>query len=414
MNIICLKCKERLMVKIVKYCEKVILILDKDDKSIVYSKDVLDRLYKQYWINSVDSIEELTAIYTDLIIADEPFDKVFTGQEHGVLGVGFLNSLLKKNYKYMELAIGTRDKRSMKKHFQAANLNYAKYKSNYSSNDLINNKNHGLTYPIVAKPVCGMGTYNTEIIRNNNELKEYYSALNLNKVIHSEQIIIEEYIKGKEYHADMLWQDGKCIFLSIFQDLVPRIEVINMINRNGSFSLLREMHKELYRQIEEMHLKIIEQLEYFNGIMHTEFFIKDGKIFFSEIAKRYGGGAIIQSIKVAYGVDLIEEWLNIELGIKVNLQIRSPQKIYNRLNFSPLASKGIVKKVPSKEDFLSLPWVKYVEIFLKEGDLYSNSSIYVKSVYLVIEAENEEDLIKKIDKTYKKFPIILNESNFPD
>lgn len=407
MKIICFKCKEKMLKKILSESEKVILILESIDETVPYSNETLEKLYKIYRINSIDSIEELVAVYQDILNEKDSYDKVFAGEEHAVLAVGFFYSLLKKDFKYLELAIGTRDKRAMKEHFKNANLDFAKFKSSYSLEELKVGIGHGLTYPIVAKPACGMGSYNTEVLYNSKQLEKYFLNLNLNQVLHSDQIVLEEYIDGKEYHADMLWKNGECIFLSIFQDLVPRIEVMKKVNRNGSFLVRKELNPILYQEIEKKHISLINELKYFDGIMHTEFFVKDGKIYFSEIAKRNGGGAIVQAINVAFGIDLIEEWLNIELGKKLNLNIKHPSKIYCRLNFSPLKAEGIIKYVPTKEDYLSFPWIKHVEIFIKEGQKYSHSTAYIKSIYLVIEAEDEEDLIKKIDEVYEKYPIVI-------
>lgn len=390
-----------------KLGQEVIYICDKwDRQNIDFLNDREDLFRKKISIDSLDSIEELSSVYIDLMEEGFSIDKVISGAEYGIFAYGFLTTLFEKTSNGVFLSINSRDKRAMKDIFEKSGIKYAKYYPNYSFQDLTNHVNHGLDYPIVIKPITGTGTFNTEIIKNVEELSIYFEKLTFHPALVNKKVTLEEYIVGEEYHVDILWKDGKALFSSIGKYYIPRISIADDRRKNGSFTLLYDQNQDLYKEIISAHEKINQLIHFPNGVTHSEFFIKDGDVYFSEIAIRYGGGRVPEMIQNTYGIDLIDAWLKQECGEELFINTKKENlQCSSWINFVP-EKPGIIVNIPKKKEFLKLSGIKEVYYHMREGDLitFSNPSEWVCCI--VFEAADESSLLEKIEEIYKNFKII--------
>ncbi|WP_339060731.1 ATP-grasp domain-containing protein [Tepidibacillus marianensis] len=412
MNIVCFKFNEDILANCLEKCDKVIFIQDQwDIENMNYSQSLMDRVFLRYDVNSIDSIEELAAVYSDIQSRNINIEKAISGAEYGIFAAGYFNALIKRNTLDLMVSISSRDKRMMKRHFNNVGVNYAKYVPSYDIYQLQSGIHHGLEYPIVVKPVCGTGTFNTEIVYSEKELIEYFEKLNMHPAVLSKLITLEEYINGEEYHVDIVWRDGLCKFISISKYLIPRIEVLKYPTKNGACVLSNRQYESLYKTVKEAHEKISENIGIKNGVTHTEFFIKNGIVYFSEIATRFAGAFAPEAIAHATGVDIIDEWIRAEIGEASLIPNEIKEyKNYGWLNFSPLTN-GIIDKIPTEEELLKTPWIKQVNIRLKSGDNYFLNNPSIWSIFLIIEGESFEDFESKVEELYKLYRITTREED---
>lgn len=413
MNIVSFRCSEEILERVCNLNSdegKLVLIMDKwDIEHVNYTPKILDKVTKIYEVESIDSIEELSAVYVNLIDDYGSFDIALSGTEYSMFGAGFLMSLIKNDINHLNTTIATRDKRYMKMMFSSANTKCAKYKASYSLEEMQNNINHNLKYPVVAKPVTGLGCYNTNKINNDEELKKYFEELNLLFAFKSQLITLEEFIEGDEYHLDCIIENGKCKIFAISKYFIPRLstqnDIYNSRYMNGSYVIYESDQPELYKEIRSQFDRIINKLKIENGITHTEFFInKDGEIYFSEIAKRYGGGYIMEALNKAYGINMIDEWIKAELNFNEPALVNKNNKFIGWISLTP-DTEGIIESLPSEYDYLNLPWITDVSISINEGDDFSFTNNSAWSILAVIEADNEADFHEKVRNTYEILPI---------
>ncbi|MCB6494714.1 ATP-grasp domain-containing protein, partial [Coprococcus catus] len=81
-----------------------------------------------------------------------------------------------------------------------------------------------LEYPLVIKPDSGYGSSGVYLLKNELELetnmKKVAKAIKIMKLWSNgynfnSEIVLEEYIEGKEYAIDMLWFKGEIVFSGI-------------------------------------------------------------------------------------------------------------------------------------------------------------------------------------------------------
>ena len=413
MNIVCFRFEEEILDKLIKLNTekgKIVLIRDAwDIENIEYSPELLDRITKIYQIKSIDSIEELSAIFVTLTIEFGEFDKAISAVEYAMFAAGFFMSLIKNDHKYLNTTIATRDKRYMKKKFGLAKLKYARNKANYSLEEMGNNSDHNLNYPVIAKPATGLGCYNTKQVNDDEELRRYFEELDLLVYFKSQQITLEEYIEGDEYHLDCVIKNGECKLFIISKYFVPRLKIADSIYnvrfKNGSYIIYEDNAPDLYKEVRKQFDRLLKEFDIEEGVTHTEFFVNgQGEYYYSEIAKRYAGAIIPNNIKQTFKIDLLDEWLKSELDYSDFTPISKNNKFMAWILLAP-EKEGIIEEIPSREEYLSLPWIKDVEISVEKGGEFSFSNISLWQVAAIIQAEDENDFHEKVKKTHELLPI---------
>lgn len=408
MNIVAFKCNDTILNAYGEKVDNIYLILEEwDELNVKYHSHTLSKVTQVFKIKTIDSIEQLSSIYADLKSRNIKIDKAISGAEYGSFAAGFFNSLLCNDTHYLDLSLNSRDKRSMKDLFEYASLNYAKYYPSYSEEDFKNGLKHNLQYPIIVKPATGTGSFNTQMISNEKELENYFNNLSLHPAIFSNLLTLEEFIDGDEFHIDIIWKDGQVKFINISKYLVPRLAVMQNPTKNGSVTLNPDKHKQLYSSVLNECMKINEKLGLKNGVTHTEYFEKNGKRFYSEIATRFGGGGTSDSIETAWGVNIIEEWINVELDNNINIDYNY---LYDGawLNFIPLKN-GKVIELPNIKDIENIDWINTVQPFIKTNDYFSFDNPSTWGIIISLKGESFDDINDKVDYLYQNFHYVLNE-----
>lgn len=407
---VCIKCFGVVLKELLKENSNIILILEKEDKiNYGIDEDIIKNIKLVYNVSDIDSIEELTTIVEDIKYRFSNRYKAITCSEYGIFSTGFINTILSEDMKFLKLSLILRNKAEMKKIFKKINEKHAKFNISYSYDNINDKVSHNLKYPIIAKPICGMGSLNTKIIKNERNLKDYFTNLIMDEKNYSQKIILEEFVDGEEYHAEVLFQNEIVRFISVSKNVIPRLAVFNNPAKNSSYTLKKEEHVALYNNIINFHVKFFKELNLKEGLIHTEFFISKEGIYFSEIAMRCPGGNIRELLMQAYNVDILKEWAKIQLGIPLKIEEKNLNKVFGRLNIIPKGKEGVITLIPNKEEFFKLSWIKDVRILKKTGEFYIFNDIYDPCVSLIIEAQNEKEFLSLIDKANSLFNITLSQ-----
>ncbi|WP_374032741.1 ATP-grasp domain-containing protein [Bdellovibrio bacteriovorus] len=143
----------------------------------------------------------------------------------------------------------------------------------------------GWDFPLIVKPVDSSASRGVQKVSSMNELVDAYEyALTSSR---SGDVIVEEFIVGKEYSVEALVQNGETYIIAITEKLTT--------GENGNF-FVEEVHVvpatlqyEQKKQIETTVAKFINALGFNNSAAHVEVMVNSQGVYIIEIAARLGG-----------------------------------------------------------------------------------------------------------------------------
>lgn len=373
------------------------LVLDEYDiKTYNPSPEVISQFRKVYVISNNDSLEEIASIAVDIQCDDSSIDAVIPNGEFGVYGAGYLAQLLGFKGR-LKQAQATRDKRLMKSQVKARGIATANYCSVPHSGECNPEQiERQLGYPVVVKPANGAGSRATFIARDRNELTRciQLSRDSIRPPTHSKSLIIEQMIQGREYHVDALWHKGQSLFFTISQYFDNRIEQVHDGFMDGAQMVHRSDAPSLYQQIEHLHHQVNDVFEIEDGFTHLEFFLTpQGDPVFSEIATRYGGGAIVPMLNEKFGVDVIEQAVN----LAKRREARSPDKLVEQAQYVAwmivnVEQDGIVTSIPEQERLNEHKHIASYEMNVQVGDRVKKGCHPAFPLKIILTANSQSEL----------------------
>jgi hypothetical protein len=140
------------------------------------------------------------------------------------------------------------------------------------------------------------------------------------------QFHLEQYLPGDVYHVDSITSDGRVVFAEAARCGDPPFNVAHGGGIFTTVTLPRGTEEE--RTLKAFNEKVLTSLGYRYGASHVEF-IKgrdDGKFYLLETAARVGGAHIAEMHEAATGVNLWEEWANLEVDLNVRPYKVAPQR----------------------------------------------------------------------------------------
>lgn len=168
-------------------------------------------------------------------------------------------------------------------------------------------------YPLVIKPCSQAGSRFISFIDNENELTKAISSMNERGL----DYIIENKIEGEIIHIDGIYRDGELKFICASKYIY---DCMSWISKNTPMSSIQITGENAERDIISFASKVLASIGTNDVVFHLEAFIhSSAPIQLLEIAARPGGAAIVPAIKAFYGIDLHEESLKIDLGIKTTI-----------------------------------------------------------------------------------------------
>lgn len=244
-------------------------------------------------------------------------------------------------------------------------------------------------YPIVIKPIDGMGGINTFIIKSSNDLHYILQEKN----ICNGDYMIESYVEGDMYSIDGLLVKGNLEFCSVTQ--YHNSVLVYKENVGHSIEILSP-NDDMYIKLSKFILKVLEASKNPDlMVFHCEVFVNQkGEITFCEIASRLGGARIPELINQSYGINLEEVYCRLSCNLYVDFPLNNQLKKYTGVYLVP---KHIGKLVATIESF-PFDWVTEYQPYIKTGFI-SEASISSSDIFgtVVFIAENKEQLAERLE-----------------
>ncbi|MDD3944939.1 MAG: ATP-grasp domain-containing protein [Bacteroidales bacterium] len=169
-------------------------------------------------------------------------------------------------------------------------------------------------FPYIVKPIDSSASRGIKLVKDKDELlSAYYEALSYSK---SNNTIVEEFIKGREFSVETLTQNYKTHIIAITEKITKGKNIGRFVEDTQiEPAKLTEPDENLIRNIV---LDSIYAIGLNNCPSHTEVMLSDRGCFIIEIACRLGGDYITSDlVPLSTGVDMLENLINIALGLPI-------------------------------------------------------------------------------------------------
>jgi biotin carboxylase len=368
------------------------------------AENVFDGIYR---ISSADSLEELAAVAADLRTRGVHIDRVISFVERTQYAAGYLATLLNADYPTAQMTLATRDKRVMKTLATQAGVAHARFRSVLgAASSEAAEVGADLGFPLVLKPAGGFGAVSTVIVRDEKELAELLAKPQLDPVFASDHMIAEEFIDGEEFCIDAVWRDAEPWVFCVTRYPQPRLTA-SQGNKGGEL-LAEKEYPALYADLLEMSRRLNGVMGIHRGATHMEAFVErgTGRLVFSEIASRMGGGNIPSLVAALCGVDernlLAHELLGGDLA---DLPLcPGPFRYLGWTDVTPPRT-GTVTRAPRRDDILAHSAVLDCTVFVRPGSLVDLSDSTAWYVFITFGADSREALRQAADELSHVFAI---------
>jgi biotin carboxylase len=302
-------------------------------------------------------------------LADRHFDAVISSNEYTVP----LAALLAGHYGCgglpVDVAIRFRDKSLQKRAVRAAGVPAAEFVVIDDIRAL--GQLPPLPYsPMVLKPVAGVGTRLTKLVRDADELK----AAAKHAAAHTDlrTFMLERYIPNDELIVDGVMRDGELVFYSMGYYPEPCLAVVE---RQASMTYCRfdpVADKDTFEEGGALAKRAIGALGMTDGVFHMELFrpADGGPLMFGECAARRGAAMIFEEVLWKFNVDLAEEMLLAQLRWPPRLDIRVRPGVVGTTNLN--APPGVLLSVPPVAEILRQPGATFARIEMPVGALIAD------------------------------------------
>ena len=208
----------------------------------------------------------------------------------------------------VETALNFRDKNRMKETIAKAGLPVARQALVTDVTDALRLV-AAVGYPLVLKPLAGVGTKDTMRVTNEDDL---YSALERLMPTKDRPVQAEEFVTGEEFTLETVSIGGKAVWHSSTYYLPGPLQVVENTWMQYCVLLPREPLPEHAERFRPLNASALSALGMQTGLSHMEWFQKpDGQMVISEVAARPPGVNIMTMMGIAHGVDMWERWANL-------------------------------------------------------------------------------------------------------
>lgn len=198
-----------------------------------------------------------------------------------------------------------REKARMKDVFAAHDIPCARHRLCASAEEALQFA-RAIGYPLVAKPPAGAGARTTARVDGEPELAKFLQSL---PPAPGREVLIEEFVQGREFSFDSVTLHGQHVFHSISDYHPTPLEVLENPWIQWCVVLPSELDPDRYAAIRRVGPRALSALGMWIGMTHMEWFQRpDGSVAIGEVAARPPGAQFMTLISYAHDTDLYRAW----------------------------------------------------------------------------------------------------------
>jgi biotin carboxylase len=251
--------------------------------------------------------------------AESPFTRIVATGEDDLFRAARLRELLGVAGPSSADVLVFRDKLLMKRRATAAGIPVARHAEVQTMTDIVAFvRERGVGYPIVVKPLRGMGSADTRVIRSDADLAAFADRRPFGSNLGLPHLLAEKFVEGALCHVNGLILDGRMQVVSASRFIHTALEYVHHQSFLGSYVMGADNPDR--ERLAAFATRVL--LEAFptprECLFHMECFLKEsGEIVLCEVACRLGGNGINEEVRLSYDVDMKLEWLRSQfLGVE--------------------------------------------------------------------------------------------------
>ncbi|MEE1750533.1 ATP-grasp domain-containing protein [Streptomyces sp. NPDC006641] len=346
-------------------------------------------------LHFVDDIADLTAVRRVALdlLARQPIDHVVAPSERSLPAGGYLRSFLGLGGIGFETANRFSHKAVMKSTLAAAGLPVAPYRV-IGSLAQAPAAAAELGWPVVLKPALGTGSMNTFAVSSERELTALLDSPAADGLRRAAcPLLVERFVEMEgEYHCDGVVSDGTVEFASVQRYFMPLLGCTD--DFTGSY-LLPEEDPDV-AAVRELHRATVDALGLESGVTHMELFRTGNGFVIGEISCRPAGGGIVDAVKMKYGIDLWQVFMDTALGRPAGVRGPvAPLREGTIANCDLPVRPGRVVRVSTPDELAAVPDVIEARMSTRVGDVISPRLHSASTTGLVFLATAEPALVAK-------------------
>ena len=268
--------------------------------------------------------------------------------------------------------------------------------------------NIDLRYPVMVKPADSNSANGVKKAYNEDEMKTYLkSAIEISR---NSRAIVEEFVTGQEISAYCYIKDNKAKLLMTAERLSVLDGEDQVIKCYSSIAPAR-ISPQAKKNAEDVATRIAQAFGLNDTPLFYQGIVNGDRIDVIEFAPRVGGGSCFRTIKGNTGFDVITATIHSWLGEPVTFDTWSePSHIY--VVNTVYGKNGTYDHLTGIDEVISSGLAEDVLQIRVKGDKLDNSRASTSRVcFFIVKAENEEDMLSKIEKVYDTLDVIDDNGN---
>ncbi len=201
-----------------------------------------------------------------------------------------------------------------------------------------------LDYPFVVKPADESGSVGVTVCYNESDWQFAINKLidlpeNVRSYERSNKILVEEYIGGEEYSAELIWctgtSDWQLIGVTKKHVTIGR----SRVELGHTFPCTEDILCK--KQVGSVIKSWLCDIGLTHCVAHVEFKVYRDQLYLIEVNARAAGGNIAQLVQLCLDIDLVECSLNIALGSQDHIELPGSSR-FGAIQFIVPEQKGSV------------------------------------------------------------------------
>lgn len=218
-----------------------------------------------------------------------------------------------------------------------------------------------IPFPVIVKPVDCNSSKGVEKVFDNKQLETAVArAVSYSR---TKEVIVEEYIDGREISVDIFICDGKAEVLCVSYSEKVLSEYAFVIYK-GQYPAL--ISKSLYEGIESIAQRIADVFGLRNSPMLMQVLVRNDDIYVIEFSARTGGCVKYRMIELASGVNVIKSVVDLFEGKPVNIH---PQRYSGYIIDEFIyCNEGVFDHLEGTTLCINNNWVKEIHTLKMPGE----------------------------------------------
>ncbi len=261
--------------------------------------------------------------------------------------------------------------------------------------------------PCVVKPVDDTGSFGVRLCRSAREAMEHArgileTAVNVRGQPTAGLVLVEEYLQAPEFSVEMFTWQGRTTCIGITEK-----------HLTGSQSFVEQKHffpaplpADQAAQIEETVRRALQVVGVGCGATHTEVKLTPAGCKVVEINGRLAGGMIPELIRLATGIDPLQQHLKAALDQEPELT--PSHRATAGIQFLTASGCGRLQEVRGVESAAAMPGVQQVTVTARPGTAVKPpESAYDRLGYVIAAGETYEETVQRLQEAVSRLEVVI-------